>query len=49
VDKGLCGLGNLYFPIELENPKEINKNKWNSLNKKFKTVFLRQLDELYMI
>lgn len=48
IDKGLCGLGNLYFPIELECPKEINKNKWNSLDKKFKTVFLRQLDELYI-
>jgi len=47
LDKGLCGLGNLYFPIELESPKETNKNKWNNLDKKFKTIFLRQLDELY--
>lgn len=48
VDKGLCGLGNLYISVELQPPKELHKNKWQTLNSKFKNCFLRELEELYI-
>ena len=47
IDKGLCGLGNLYIGIDLEPPRKDNKIKWNSLDYKFKGVFIKQLEELY--
>jgi len=47
LDKGLCGLGNLYIGIDLEPPINKNKEKWNNLDNKFKNVFIKQLEELY--
>ena len=46
-NKGLCGLGNLYFTIEIEPPNSINKSKWDKLDHKFKNCFLRELYDLY--
>ena len=46
-DKGLCELGDLYIVLELEPPPYINKTKWENLDHKFKTCFLKELYELY--
>ena len=46
-DKGLCGLGDLYIVLELEPPQYSNKTKWENLDHKFKTCFLKELYELY--
>ena len=47
--KGLCGLGNLYFIIEIEPPSSVNKSKWDKLDHKFKNCFLRELYDLYTV